>query len=207
MIGSSIHLSDQNSIIWGAGCISPRHLPANKPKSTKAVRGPLTRDLLINNEIDCPEIYGDPALLLPIIYSPKRHRKKYKLGVIPHYIDKDNKTIQLIKDRKDILIINIEVGSNFKYFINQIVSCEEVISSSLHGLIVADAYGIPNDWCEFGDKVIGDGFKFKDYFASVGRSTNTPIDLRNGFDEELIKNHLSHWQPINYDPTALLRAF
>jgi len=88
-----------------------------------------------------------------------------------------------------------------------LVSCEEVISSSLHGLIVADAYGIPNDWCEFGDKVVGDGFKFKDYFASVGRSTTTPIDLRNGFDEELIKNHLSHWQPINYDPTALLRAF
>lgn len=207
IIGSSIHLCDENTIIWGAGCISPEHLPLCKPKIVKAVRGPLTRKILVKNNINCPEIYGDPALLLPYIYNFTEVKKKYQLGIIPHYIDKNCKIIQQLEKRKDILIIDIQTGSNFKKLIKQMLSCETIISSSLHGLVVADAYNIPNEWCEFSDKVVGQGFKFKDYFASVGRTTVAPLDLRENFDEQIINTHLANWKSIIFDASKLLQSF
>jgi hypothetical protein len=54
------------------------------------------------------------------------------------------------------------------------------LSSSLHGLIVAHAYGIPAVWCDFADRphaIAGDGTKFHDYFASIGLHDLSPVIL------------------------------
>ena len=65
-IGSTITmLTNEKSIIWGAGVIDPTKSLIHKPQKVLAVRGPLTRKYLEENEVNCPCIYGDPALLLP----------------------------------------------------------------------------------------------------------------------------------------------
>ena len=66
MIGSILtdKYTDEQSIIWGAGMLKERTLK-HKPKQVCAVRGPLTRDILLKSGIECPEVYGDPALLMP----------------------------------------------------------------------------------------------------------------------------------------------
>lgn len=75
MMGSILPWAiDENTIVWGSGCLDsndPLWKNINKPKQVLAVRGPLTRDVLLKNSIDCPEIYGDPALLFPRYYSPQ----------------------------------------------------------------------------------------------------------------------------------------
>lgn len=173
-IGSIIPPASSNSEIWGSGIIQNIDKIKIKPKVVHAIRGPLTRKILLNNGIDCPEIYGDPALLYPMFYNPKIN-KKYQIGIIPHYVDNKNEWVIKKSNAPGVKIINILGDVN--HVVDEILSCEIIISSSLHGVIAADAYGIPSIWVEFSDKVIGNGFKFRDYFMSVGRSDRNPIKV------------------------------
>lgn len=161
VVGSILHHADDNSIVWGAGLISKNHKPKGKPKFC-AVRGPLTREILIASGHKCPAVYGDPALLYPRYYVPKI-RQKHKIGIIPHYKDKNNGWVK----NQDAKIIDIQGDIN--QVVDDVCSCEVIISSSLHGIIIADAYGIPGFWVKLSDKLIGGDFKFKDYFLSVNR--------------------------------------
>ena len=61
--------------------------------------------------------------------------------------------------------------------IRQIAECRFILSSSLHGLIIADSMGIPNLHVEFGDRLLGDGYKFDDYYSAYGL-THKPYDMR-----------------------------
>lgn len=166
VIGSILSWQQKpNLSVWGAGLMAEGQSMLVKPKKVYAVRGPLTRRLLLNQGIDCPEVYGDPALLFPRFYNPDVE-KKYKIGIIPHYVDLNSNWIKSI-DRKDVKILDI--CSETHDFVDSLKECEKILSSSLHGVIAADAYGIPNMWIKISDKVGGSGFKFDDYFQSVKR--------------------------------------
>lgn len=176
-VGSILNHADSNSIVWGSGFIGEDQLVKEIPAKICAVRGPESRRKLLEQGINCPEIYGDPALLFPRFYKPEV-QKKYKLGIIPHYTDKENPWVKEIEKISGIKIIDIE-GDIYKV-VDEINSCERIASSSLHGIIVADAYGIPSTWIELSDKVIGKGFKFRDYFESVGRKDRSSLIIREG---------------------------
>ena len=71
VIGSILSfLTKPESIVWGAGAITNERALPCRPKEVLAVRGPLTRQFLMRQGISCPEIYGDPALLLNRFYPP-----------------------------------------------------------------------------------------------------------------------------------------
>ena len=53
--------------------------------------------------------------------------------------------------------------------VRDISTCEAIVSSSLHGLIVADALEIPNVRVSFHGRLKGGDFKFEDYASGVGR--------------------------------------
>lgn len=177
MIGSIMQRCTQHSIIWGSGFISKDSVCPKPPLKVLAVRGPLTREKLLSMGIDCPEVYGDPALLLPQIHPKPEGPAKYELGIIPHYLDKDEKWLQkeFLRDSR-IRVIDIQ-NKNPLETVNEILDCERIISSSLHGLIIPDAYGTPSLWIEFSKPLEGEGFKFQDYFASVSRVQERPVDI------------------------------
>lgn len=178
-IGSILHLANKNTIIWGAGGISKNSV-VPRVKQICAVRGPLTRQLLLTSGQHCPEVYGDPALLVSRIYHPQTS-KKYKYGIIPNANDEAK--------LKDLLLpINMTVisfvnYSNWRLVLDKISECECILSSSLHGLIISDSYEIPNVWICF-DYIsnIGGSFKFLDYFASVDRHQMEPIKVTSVID-------------------------
>lgn len=203
VVGSILGLhANNNLIVWGSGFISSTSHFKEIPRKICAVRGPLTRDLIIKQNIECPEIYGDPALLYPLFYKPAID-KKYKLGIIPHYIDQNNSILNNFKDNPDVLIIDITAGIN--EVVDNICLCERIASSSLHGIIVADAYRIPSIWIEFSKKILGNGFKFFDYFASVGRTGEKSLLMNENTTLQDIYNQY-HEYKLNIDLIRLIET-
>ena len=200
-------LGDEKTFIWGAGAIRGKQPLRKKPEKILCVRGPLTRNYLLKQNIDCPECYGDPALLLPLLYTSKCKRS-YKIGILPHYVDLDNVFIhKLLKRDNSVKLIDFVHYRHWHDVVDEICSCEFIISSSLHGLILSDAYNTPNVWVKFSDKVYGNGFKFHDYYASVGRTNVSPVIINEVVNlEELVLKHKSRWQPIKIDLSGLVES-
>jgi hypothetical protein len=163
-IGSILCRANENSIVWGSGIIK-KNENIKKAKFV-AIRGPKTRKRLLELGYIVPKIYGDPGLLVNLFYKPTNVVKKYTIGIIPHYVDyneiKDN-----YKNNKDVLVINLMCNSVEK-IIDKMLSCEKIISTSLHGVIVSHSYKIPALWLKYGEKLAGDDIKFYDYYESVG---------------------------------------
>ncbi len=158
--GSILYASSKKAIVWGSGILSFEE-KIKRPKDIFAVRGPITRKRLLDLGINCPKVYGDPALLLPYYYFPKIE-KIHKIGIIPHYYD-FYKVNKLYNNKFKV----INPLSSVEEFTKEILSCEKTISSSLHGIITSHAYNIPSLWVSFSEKIKNQKIKFYDYFNSV----------------------------------------
>jgi pyruvyltransferase len=192
----------KNTIIWGSGFVADSGRLQGVPKKICAVRGPLTRNNIIKTGIKCPEIYGDPALLYSKLYKPNI-AKKYKLGIIPHYTDKENNLLKNFKKVPEIKLIDIAGPINS--VVDEICSCKYIASSSLHGIIVADSYNVPSLWIKFSDNVWGEGFKFRDYFGSVRRLEPEPLVITEGIMVDDIYNTFYNYK-IDIDLNELLEV-
>ena len=203
-IGSLLTLFPiENAIVWGSGVMSKDKKIVGKPKEVRAVRGPLSRKRLLAVGIECPEVFGDPALLLPLYYNPRVERK-YRIGIIPHYSDMNSPLLEGIKDEGGVHVINIREYEHWLDFIDQINECEVIASSSLHGLIVSEAYGIPNVWIKFGDSPTDD-IKFHDFFLSMN-ADREPLVLKESVDLKKVDNASIRYKKGSIDLGKLLEA-
>lgn len=168
--GSIMSAVRQGDTVWGSGIMRPTmKLKWAKHGKYLAVRGKKTRDILTKYGIKVPEVYGDPALLLPLMYNPERN-PIHETGYIRHYIDRD---LPLPEGAFDINIQTLD----WKAFIDQILLCRRIVSSSLHGIVIAEAYGIPTEWVKLSDNIIGGEFKFRDYLTGTGRAEQSYGEL------------------------------
>jgi hypothetical protein len=122
-----------------------------------ATRGPLSEALLTGGPEGSVGVYGDPVWLLPRFYAPKIE-KTWKLGVIVHLSelsDRDpeahlKETLKRYRIPEalapHVRLINtvtpISVDA-MKTRIDEILACERIVSTSLHGMVFAESYGIP----------------------------------------------------------------
>lgn len=167
-LGSILAANDfrESNVVWGTGIhyIEDISKLVEDKKSRvldiRAVRGPLTRQALQAAGYICPNIYGDPAILMPLIYSTEKKIEKEKITLIRHYGSADLSYPSNIN--------NIDIRTqDYRNVIDQICSSEKVISSSLHGIIVAESYGIP---CVFlQENVENELLKYYDWYWSTNR--------------------------------------
>lgn len=197
-IGSILSFAGEKDLVWGSG-INGKVLSLNNYKfknlDIRAVRGPLTRDYLVNKlHIKCPEVYGDPALLVPYFFHEfkKKENPSRKYSIIPHYSE-----IHLFpKSKYPHAIYPTEPWDKV---IEKITDSQFVISSSLHGLILADAFGIPARRLKITDHE--KDFKFVDYYEGTNRADSQSAHSI----EEALK--LGGERPADFDPQALADAF
>lgn len=194
-IGSTLQWCGKHSVIWGVGFMSADSQLRFRPKKVLAVRGPLSRAKLLEQGVECPDVYGDPALFLPRFLKPDTE-KKHLLGIVPHYVDKNSEFICNARENRDVLVIDVERRPDV--VISDILSCEAVASSSLHGIIATDAYRIPSLWIRCSNRVRGGGFKFKDYFQSTGDSERHMVDVSSSTKIEDLAS-LARLHQINVD--------
>ncbi len=197
---------NEKTIVWGSGSFGK--LKGASPKHICSVRGKLTHDILVEKGIECPEIYGDPALLLPLYYQPLYDKlQSYSLGIIPHIDDLDHPVVEKIrKEHPEILVIDLSRYEKWTDVIDKICSCKCILSSSLHGLIVSDAYGIPNCWVELSGKILGGYFKYRDYGSSVMRPLNQPLLINSMEDIHVGQKECERWTQPQIDTDAIMSS-
>lgn len=211
-VGSILQLvKSRNIIVWGAGVIAENVSKFSKA-DFRAVRGKCTQAVIKKQGYTPPKITGDPAILLPLLFQPECS-KKYKIGIIPHFIHYSD--LQGL-ETDDVLIVNLL--DPIEKVIADINSCEFTLSSSLHGIIVSHAYSIPSLWVTSDrNKLDGDDIKFADYFSSVNLKIYPPIDMFSIADritdiEELLKSYIEENKIPSQDiikeiQIGLLRSF
>lgn len=171
VIGTILELmpSTFNGYILGSGWTNYKYGDFPDAKIL-GVRGFLTKEYLGIKDSVC---IGDPGLLISRIY-PCLKSTKFKLGIIPHESEICNPLIKKLKRNigKDCIIISPR-NKDPKKILRAINSCEYIVSSSLHGLIVSDSYGIPNGRIKFSELDSSKDFKFHDYYSSLSESLRT----------------------------------
>lgn len=142
-IGSLLDGNHADAVVWGSGILGIEGIRrlADRKKYMKydirAVRGPISREILESMGYICPQIYGDPGILMPLIYDPKiKSDKKYRVSVIYSYSTPEK------EKTKEYHTIDIRT-SDYEKVIDEIIASEQIISESLHGIILAETYGIP----------------------------------------------------------------
>jgi pyruvyltransferase len=132
-----------------------------------AVRGRLTLDRIQYSNAANVAL-GDAGLLCDEF--PTAPHKRYKLGIVPHFADANDPVVKEIAAASREITV-VDVCDETLQVIRHVSECERVLSSSLHGLILADSLGIPNRWMELRrgtSRVEGGGFKFRDYYSTFG---------------------------------------
>jgi hypothetical protein len=184
-IGSTGNKVTNDCLVLGTG-IAWENTKLNPNANWLFTRGPLTRKSLIKSGGNCPEIYGDPALLLPLFCSESK--KEYDIGIVPHM-----KEYEMVKKKyPNHKVINLNNQDPLSVA-KEITKCRSIISSSLHGIICAHAYNIPCAWVKFSNLIIGDDTKFKDHYLSIGlecelSSIDSPIFTNKLINTSIIDN-------------------
>lgn len=194
-VGSVIHFAKNNDVIWGTGVNGKVDISEHTYQNldVRAVRGPLTKKFLNNRGINVPEVFGDPALLLPHVFPNRFVKKRLKSYVtVPNLHDLQKAKTQGWKNL-------VSPMNSWNKCITEILEAEFVIASSLHGLIIAEAYGIPARYVRLSETE--NLFKYNDYLMGTGRGE---IEFATSVEQALKMGGMA---PPQFNAQKLLNAF
>lgn len=150
-----------------------------------AIRGPLSA-----KGIPGDYALGDAGLLADelIELPPKLH----DLGIVAHWTDKELPQRPEFQQYNPVII---DPRGEPLDVIRQIAECRKIVSSSLHGIIVADTFAIPRrlEYAKHMDRPSeGGDFKFRDYHLSIKTPYlygKTIMASRYGVDDRRFEIH------------------
>ena len=176
--GSILRLAPPGSVVWGSGFGRGSHRFSPRPLDVRALRGTESLKKLRAEGLSIGDVpVGDPGLLLPVVLKRPAAEPVFEVGFVPHYVDYDD----LARRTGGCPCLDLKTA-DVPSVVEKLWQCRLVLSSSLHGLIVGHAYGIPAIWMKSG-RLGSDDFKFRDYFSSVGIPTYEPVRMDRPLEE------------------------
>lgn len=194
-IGSILHFSRDGDHVWGSGwngkIAEDKFL--SKTLQVHAVRGPLTAEFLRKRGIAVPDIFGDPGLLVPHLF-----KGRFTVQPANDYV--------VVPNLHDLNLVNshpklVSPLWGWNVVVERIMQAKFVLASSLHGLIIAEAFGIPARYVRLSQTE--DLFKYRDYYLGSGR-TESEFEAANSLEEGL---EMGGAPAIRFDATRLMKAF
>ncbi|WP_240948860.1 polysaccharide pyruvyl transferase family protein [Microbacterium salsuginis] len=172
-VGSIMRLGEQGDVVWGTGINGKTVDSAVFPRfDVRAVRGPLTAEALRKFGNEVPHVFGDPALLIPHLWSDQELGIQRGTGgtvLMPNYNDAENWPTAAVDPR----------GNPHKR-IQLLASANLVVASSLHAVVIAEAYGVPTVLVRSSREPT---FKYEDYYEGTGRRLPAiASDWRSGLE-------------------------
>ncbi|MGR0318713.1 polysaccharide pyruvyl transferase family protein [Agromyces sp. ZXT2-3] len=167
---------DFDGAIWGSGLMYGRPHPLPQAK-VLAVRGHLTRELIGAGD---DVALGDPGILVARL-AP-RPRPRWDVAIVPHGHHRQHESFMALADAAGTRVHVVNVHQPAARVVREIAAAEAVVTTSLHGLVTADAYGIPATWTTLDPPLSGGPFKFHDYESVMtpGASRFMPFDPSRG---------------------------
>src|SRR3954469_22162404 len=142
--GSTMSATTSTSHVWGTGVMHPDFGVGGAIASNiHAVRGKLTHAALREAGIQLRDVpLGDPGYLAPALLGITKSAGRTKtIGIVPHFVDRCNRLFRRLLAAPDVVELNVH--DDPEKFLRAMAGCGSIISSSLHGLIFAEALGIP----------------------------------------------------------------
>lgn len=191
--------------IWGSGTLQPGKIDSAKYK-IHLLRGPLTKSLL-NIPYSVP--YGDPGILCSQVWEGSKD-KVYEWGIIVHLNQRKQDWVdRLQKNSKNSILINLN-DKDIPKVMRLISSCKKIASTSLHGLVIADSYRVPNIWLWRGALHSGGQWKFFDYFSGINRDyvDNVDPEAIDSLDGVVLKaGQFGYFSKIESVSSQIISAF
>lgn len=198
-VGSVLQMAREGATVWGSGLNGAVSEADHKYRSLHvcAVRGPITRQFLQRRGVEVPEIYGDPALLIPLITKGRfQHRPLYKrIGLVPNLFDMA--AAQLACERNPGLVL-IDPRRSWEVVVSEIVRCSMILASSLHGLILAESFAIPARFVPLSNHE--PRLKYQDYYNGTGRDFEPAKSIEHALQ-------IGGQFALNFEPQKLIDAF
>ncbi|MFE5670504.1 polysaccharide pyruvyl transferase family protein [Agromyces sp. NPDC056523] len=171
--------TDWSGVIWGSGLMNgePHVLPSAR---VLAVRGHLTKEL-----IGAPDdvALGDPGILVARLRP--RPKQRWDVALVPHGHHRSHTSFLALAETPGPRVRVVNVHQTAERVVREIGSSGTVVTTSLHGLVTADAYGIPAVWTTLEPALGGGAFKFHDYESVVtpGATRCVPFDPGMSLDD------------------------
>ena len=199
--------------IWGTGFVSYKEddEPLYKSKTKFCeVRGELSKkriEKLTGKDMKNLPL-GDAGILAECLLQGEKIEKKYNVGIIAHYKEKDEPIFKKLYSKFENATI-IDVQDTPYNVTKKIAECKTIISSSLHGLIIADSLRVPNIHIVVTNNLLGDGFKFDDYYSAYGIKHEFKDMNKEEINsiEEIVKDYRITDEMVANKKTIMLNAF
>jgi len=166
-------------VFWGCGVREPDGLSRDRWDSARiaTVRGPLSASEL---ELGALTPQGDPAFLLPALYTPRKLEWLAGKSIcVPHFDDaRDDRTILASSGCDFVVRPNIENHQKaLTDVIDAIFSADFVLAGAMHACIVAAAYRTPFSF--WSAEAIDLPFKWRD----LAMSLDIPCEFSKHIDD------------------------